>query len=344
MPRILKLYMWPYWLLSLFGEAKSFIANPFIGSRLLNLFGLHIIRVLLAHLMAHFRWMLLRGKMPKDLRKAYHQDGFVAVPDMINADEVAALRAGLKAYQGTARQMLQGDTATQRILLTEEALTQLPQAAETISSKRFLDLLFYGAAKACRPIFYIQRIRNGWRDGSADPQKNMHADTFHPTMKAWLFLEDVTPEKGPFTYVRGSNRLTWKRLVWEYKRSLRAGKHGDGYSEKGSFRADDADLAAMALPTPESLTAKAGTLVIANTNGFHGRGKAAQGESRLELWAYARSNPFSPLPGFNSGLYSKMEYSILQKIWKKRDEKAAKAGKRATWHLIDCADMLDGLD
>jgi hypothetical protein len=34
-------------------------------------------------------------------------------------------------------------------------------------------------------------------------------------MKAWLFLDDVALEDGPFADVAGSHRLTPARLAWE---------------------------------------------------------------------------------------------------------------------------------
>lgn len=51
-------------------------------------------------------------------------------------------------------------------------------------------------------------------------QKTLHSGTFHPTMKAWLFLGDEIDENGSFTYVSGSHQLSWKRLKWEYKKVL----------------------------------------------------------------------------------------------------------------------------
>ena len=65
----------------------------------------------------------------------------------------------------------------------------------------------------------------------------LHADTFHPTMKAWFFIDEVSADKGPFTYVPGSHRLTWARPKWKYRRSITARHFKDGYSEKGSMRA-----------------------------------------------------------------------------------------------------------
>lgn len=341
MRRALKIHMWPVWVLQLATQGKSFKANPLIGSRLLNTLGLHMIRVMLARLTAHIRWAMLAHKMPKALRQDFQKDGFCAIPDFLDEETLSAIRQEVASYSGEARQMIQGNTATQRILLDAEAIEKMAQVSTVATDKRFLDYLAYGGATAILPILYIQRIRNGFRQAKADPQKTMHADTFHPTMKAWLFLEDVKMEDGPFTYVRGSNHLTWKRFKWEYQRSRVAAKIGDGYSEKGSFRADDDDLKAMDLPAPEGLTAKAGTLVIANTNGFHGRGQAKDGANRIEMWAYSRHNPFSILPGFGLKWRNDLEHKILHRFWRHKDRIAEEKNSRASWHLIDAQDMLE---
>ena len=73
----------------------------------------------------------------------------------------------------------------------------------------------YCAARLKRPLYYVQSIKNGYVAGRSDPQKVLHSDTFHSSMKAWYFIDDVTEDRGPFTYVPGSHRLTWKRLKWE---------------------------------------------------------------------------------------------------------------------------------
>ena len=123
-------------------------------------------------------------------------------------------------------------------------------------------------------------------------------------MKAWFFLQDVDSSQGPLNYVPGSHRLTLARLRWEYRRSLVAAKLQDGYSEKGSFRADEEDLRQLGLPEPRHFTVSANTLVIADTGGLHRRGAAAPGARRLEIWAYSRLNPFNPWPGINSRMWA----------------------------------------
>lgn len=336
-----RIIMWPVWLLAIFTSAKSFRDNPVIGSRHLNRLGLHVGRVLLARGITWFRWLLLTPFASRSFRRQLHQNGFAVVENFISAGEIQAIRDEIVGHTGETRQMLQGNTATQRILLDAETLENKPVLGKLSRSRRLLNPLAYAAAKLTPPLLYIQRIRNGIQDGSADPQKTMHADTFHPTMKAWLFLEDVTPEKGPFTYVRGSHKMTRARLTWEYRKSQTAALVPDGYSEKGSFRAGPDDLAAMGLQAPEGICAKAGTLVIANTNGFHGRGKAGDNQSRLEVWAYARPSPFNPLPGLPSATVGKLQMAVLKAFWRRRDRIASKRNSRASWHLIDASEMTD---
>ena len=332
--------MWPVWILALGTQAKSFKANPVIGSRLLNRMGLHVLRVLAAQGAAHFRWALLSPIMPRALREQFHRDGFVLIESFINASEVAAIVSEVGAYKGQTRQMTQGDTATQRILLNTAALTNMPHTAAAVKARTYRNYLAYAGAKWSRSLHYIQRIHNGCRSNGPDPQKNMHSDTFHPTIKAWLFLEDVTEAKGPFTYVRGSAKLSWARLRWEYKRSVGAAQLNDKYSEKGSLRASAADLAEMGLGEPEGITVKAGTLVIANTNGFHGRGQAKADASRLEIWAYSRHNPFSLWPGLPLAGVEAMKHKIMRWNWRRLDRRALLNKSKASWHLIPSGTMV----
>ena len=335
-----KIYMWPVWVIALFTQAKSFRDNPVIGSTFLNRLGLHVIRLLLAQLSSHLRWFVLAPLMPRALRKRFHKDGFVLIEDFLPPEEVAGVVEEIASYGGTVRQMTQGDTATQRILLDRAALACMPRTAAAVKARTYADYLAYCGAKWSHSIQYIQRIHNGFKDAQADPQKNMHSDTFHPTIKAWLFLEDVNEDKGPFTYVPGSSRLTWKRLKWEYKRSVAAAQMNDKYSEKGSLRASATDLEEMGLPAPKGITAKAGTLVIANTNGFHGRGQAKAGASRLEIWAYSRHNPFSPWPGLPLDFVAHLKHRIMHTNWRRLDTRAKRNGNRPSWHLIDADQMV----
>lgn len=315
------------------GQGKSFEKNPILGSRRLNRLGLHVGRVVAAEVMTSWRWLLLRGLMPRPLRERFHRDGFVVVEGFAAAGEVAAVRREIADLGGPAREMVQGDTRTRRILLDRAATRHTPTLRRLAGDPELLDWLGYASARWHLPRLYVQRIERG--AASRDPQTALHADTFHATMKAWLFLEDVAADDGPFEYVPGSHRLTRRRLAWERAASLAPAELPDPYSRRGSLRITAAELASLGLPGPVSITASAGTLVIANTHGFHRRGAARPGANRLELWAFSRGNPFSPFPGLGVMAFGRLEDAIWRWLLRRRDRQAASRGATPTWREIE---------
>jgi len=289
----------PWWALQLATDAKSFRDNPLIGSRRLNAWGLHVKRVIAADRMAHWRRRRLAHLVTAEQRAAFARDGFVMVPNFLADDAFAALRAQVMAHPGAAREMVQGDTITRRIALDPAALRAMPAARALLRDKGWRGLIRYVGSYDTEPLVYIQSILTQRRDAPPDPQTKLHADTFHPTVKAWLFLTDVAEDEGPFVYVRGSHRRDAARLAWERKRSLEARDGPDFLSGRGSLRIDQRELAALGLPEPTLFAVKANTLVVADTSGFHARGPSLRPSTRVEIWAYGRRNPFLPWTGLD---------------------------------------------
>jgi hypothetical protein len=133
--------------------------------------------------------------------------------------------------------------------------------------------------------------------GRADPQTSMHMDTFHPTMKAWLFLEDVDEGMGPFTYVPGSHRLSARRQAWERRMSIRASSPQGG--KGGAFRLPAEDRQRLGFREPIKFAVPKNTLVVGDTCGFHARGVSSRPSTRIEIYAYSRRNPFVPWTGLD---------------------------------------------
>lgn len=324
----------PLWAVQLLGTSKSFRDNPLLGSATLNRLGLHAGRLIAAHAVNRLRLMLLSPLAEPARRREFRERGFVVIPDFLPPAQFDALQREVRAARGEVRECIQGDTLTHRILLDEATLATMPALGHLFARPGFEPLLKYCAACLKRPLYYVQSIKNGYVDGPPDPQKTLHSDTFHPTMKAWFFIDAVPLDGGPFTYVPGSHRLSLARLKWEYERSCRAASLRDGYSEKGSMRARPEDLAALGLPEPVRLTVEPNTLVVADTHGFHCRGQARPGTSRLEIWAYSRTNPFNPLPGFGFRFVSRIEYRLARLYWRWQDERAARRNTISSWHLV----------
>lgn len=288
----------PLWAAQIFSGAKSFADNGVLGSERLNRRGLHAWRVALAQRLADRRRERLKNLAPAEDRAAFHRDGFILKRDFLPPGLFRDLVAELERFQAPAREMKQGDAVTRRIALDPEALRQLPACAALVRMPEFQNLLRYVASFDMEPIVYVQTIFAQVDKTAKDPQTAVHADCFHPSMKAWLFLHDVEEDLGPFVYVPGSQRQTPRRLAWEKRMSVLASKL-DRLSARGSFRVRPGDLKRMRLPEPQRFAVPANTLVVADTSGFHARGASARPSVRVEIWAYARRNPFLPWVGLD---------------------------------------------
>ena len=291
--------MVPVWTAQLLTRTKSFERNHLIGSRRLNEYGLHAARVSLAHRIAAMRRRRLTGLVSDVDRRDFTRDGFVMRRDFLPEAAFAALVEQVKAYRGGLREITEGDTVMRKIALGSEALAAMPALQAVLRSPEWRGLIRYVGSRDAEPVVWIQSILRHAAAGPPDPQTALHADTFHPTVKAWLFLTDVAADAGPFTYVAGSHLLTPQRLDWERRMSLAARESPDPEIRQGSFRIAPAELAAIGLPPPRIFAVPANTLVVADTFGFHARGPAAGRSLRVEIWAYGRRSPFLPWAGLD---------------------------------------------
>ena len=286
-----------WWFAQLFTGAKSFERNLLIGSRSLNRWGLHATRVAVAHRLASTRRRRLARLLSADDRDAFDRDGFVLRREFLPQREFASLIAEIKAYRGPLREITEGDTIVRKIALSRSTLARLPALVAVLRSREWRGLIRYVGGRNAEPVVWVQSILRHACSGPSDPQTLLHADTFHPTVKAWLFLTDVAEDAGPFIYVPGSHRLTEQRLAWERRMSLSARQSANPETRQGSFRVDAAELAALGLVPPRAFAVPANTLVVADTFGFHARGPSTRPSLRVEIWAYGRRSPFFPWTG-----------------------------------------------
>jgi hypothetical protein len=315
--------------------AKSFGDNQLIGSARLNRHGLHERRVALAHRLAARRRAAIAPALDADERARFDRDGFVLRSPALPPAAFAALRAEIEALRAPAREMVQGDTITRRIPLDPALLARLPATRAWLRSPGYAALLDYAGASRAAPAHYVQTILSQVHDAPPDPQTALHADTFHPSVKAWLFLRDVPADEGPFVYVPGSHRADAARLAWERARSIAASEGGlDRLSRRGSLRIAPEELAALGCPPPVSFAVPANTLVVADTFGFHARGPSVRPSIRVELWSYARRNPFLPWSGFDPWRLPVLRDRKVGLILALEDALERRGLRRATWRAV----------
>ena len=250
--------------------------------------------------------------------------------DFLPPDQFAALLAQIRAYRGHLREITEGDTIMRKIAVDRTAFARLPALAALLRSAEWQGLVRYAGSRDAEPVVWVQAILRHACAGPPDPQTLLHADTFHPTVKAWLFLTDVAEEMGAFSYVPGSHRLSPERLAWERRMSLAARHSPNAENRQGSFRIDPAELASLGLPRPRAFAVPANTLIVADTFGFHARGPSAGPSLRVEIWAYGRRSPFPSLaalvPWTTAGLGRR---SVLS--WRLGDILEAAGLKKNRW-------------
>lgn len=299
--------------------AKSFRDNPILGSRALNRAGLHVARLRAAAAMAAVRRQRLARLIDREDAAALDRDGFVMKQEYLPEAAFRALKDQALGLAAPAREMIQGDAVTRRIALDAATLARSPALRGFAEDPRWLGLVRYAGSSALEPLLYIQTIFSRVRPQMLDPQTHLHADTFHPTVKAWFFLTDVAADDGPFTYVPGSHRPTPERLAWEREVSIRARASADNETQEGSFRIAENELAALGLPPPRAFAVPANTLIVADTMGFHARGRSTRPSIRVELWAYGRRNPFLPWLGWDPAAFPGIKGRAVPLAWAAAD-------------------------
>lgn len=191
-----KTLMTPVWLVQLLSTAKSFEAHPIIGNRVLNKMGLHVVRVVLAHAVMGFRMWLLSGQVtPKD-RAFFRKNGYLLKTNFLDNDTFKQLEQEARNYTGETREGRQGDTLTQRAVMSPEKRAAVPAIAKLLDSSELAKLAHFTAGHLRAPFYYIETVKNHHTEGEKDPQKVFHTDTFHPTMKCWFFIDQVTMDNG----------------------------------------------------------------------------------------------------------------------------------------------------
>ena len=312
-------------------SAKSFRDNRVIGDPELNRRGLHVARRRAAARLGDRRRRALAGALGPADRAALDRDGFVVKPDFLDPADYRALHDEVMALEAPAREAVIGDVLTRLIPLNTRVLRGAPTLRRVLEGPAFRGLLDYAGSFRRRPELYVQTVFSRFCEGPADVQSFYHSDTFHPTVKAWFYLQDVDDADAPLAYVPGSHRHNARRLAFERRVSRTAHAAGDRLTAEGSIRFCDADIRRMGYPPPRRLAVRANTLIVADTSGIHRRSPTTQRAVRVCIWAYARSNPFLPFPGGDVAGLPVLQDALLRAYWTVTDRLRRAGGKPREW-------------
>lgn len=260
--------------------------HKFIDNKKLNLKGLHVYRTLLAN-----KIYSKRGTTDNENIKSFFENGFLTIEDFLDKKEFN----GLKDIFNNKIKTKESNHYITRVN-GENFLNRNQELYNLIKGCARINNFSFGSPRV--EFWNLKHIKE-------DPQSRFHSDTFQPTCKFWILLEDINIDKGPFNYVPGSHILTKQRLVWDYENSIMQ-KDTDLWKTRiqsggkpGSFRVHENcsiekeinKIKSMSYKIKE-VVGKENTLIAANTFGFHKRGIAEPGTSRETLSIEYRPQAF----------------------------------------------------
>ena len=272
---------------SIFSSAKEF--NEYgISSPQLNSQGLHAFRISLAQEKYHEKLNSLSNIISQQEIDFFKNNGYLCIENFLPNEQFEAISSVVeKMVRDTQCTSIHVDGTSKLLhwLVNEDS----PQEISLYTSNERLKKILKVLCCQARYFHKVEFIKYLALEADKDPQADLHKDTFHPTFKWWYFLRDVRHDNGPFNYIPGSNKLTFKRLCLEYKRSLDA-----AYSNRktGSFRFNPEEIKYLGLDNRKEFNVNKNTFVFADTYGIHARGIAEGSSERLAIWGMANRVPF----------------------------------------------------
>jgi hypothetical protein len=216
-----------------------------------------------------------------DLRR----DGFSVVEGFWPRDRAFAMRDRLEAYLagGENRDFESGayirfwdnrsyDEGVRRLYHVEKEVPELETHRYDPFIANVVDA-YYGYRFHSGLLMYQHNTRSNANT------RYYHVDVYSKEFKSFLYLDDVDPGNGPFTYLRGTHRSHFRRLKKELL--------WNGEGAPTTF--DDRDLG-RALKREVQVCGPAGTLILADVRGFH-RGSPQVERSRSALVNYLYPEP-----------------------------------------------------
>lgn len=241
----------------------------------LNVDGLHIYRILLA-----FNTYKNRSKIETPHAKQFFEDGFIYIENFVTEDNLNYLKKVVSQMSETG--------STSKHLTFPDAIRK-DNADEFF--KQLINVPFFGSDS---DRSYPRTSMWHYKHVSGDPQYKWHTDTFQPTMKCWLYVNDIDESNGALSLIPKSHLPTYNRLAWDYKNSVynKSKEKSFRLAEFGSEENESQEIEKNSFLQPVTLNGKANTLIAVNTYGLHKRGQGEANVRRNSLSIQYRPEAF----------------------------------------------------
>lgn len=284
-----------------------FTSLKYTKYKILNLFGLQVVRYFLAKIMYFINTIKYKGK---NLYPNYNHLGYYVVENALPEVELDKLKVEfekvIKAKAINFFDKKENDWKSSKDITVDPFLANnsvemhayefkfddkekedYPEMFRLFQSK-FINGSFSFAEKKSNPTITMRAERMIQKDDLNNEFNGLwHSDTFHDTHKAFLYLTDVKKESGPYTYLEGSCKTNLRAFIMEYLNSIK-------FSFNKSTRSFRLDTKTADFPNHKikQVICKSNSFLITNTHGFHRRGESVKGTIRDSIHFWTRENPF----------------------------------------------------
>ena len=210
----------------------------------------------------------------QNLLKEIQKNGYVVISNFFDKELCKACIKDMdKMYENNKDYIHKSDYADYRIFGAEE----LSENIKKFSDHKLLNKLAntYNAVPTCCGFTLAGKIEaTGHQYGSGGP---WHRDSYFRQFKSLIYLTDVDENNGPFQIIRGSHKIN---------QITKDTKSGNLESMQCSFNQEIVDKILKDEPDRfNTLTAKAGTVVLVDTSAIH-RGTPLKTGVRYALTNY----------------------------------------------------------
>ncbi len=258
------------------------------GGVVANVLGLHVFRTIFLNI-----WRMKPKKHKGEYQKYLEildKDGILVLPDFFPKEQFDAIKKEYdEAYSGwspfeydpNALSKRQKDFPEYFETIAEKIIpAKTPAFMNYMVQNEFITKLSEAVTHRTTNLpphqhfWYLQkRTLEKENVGSLHTAGFPHADVPYPTVKVFLYLNDVDENNAAYIFAKGSHKLTLKRLMFEYKLSV-------SYAKTRNDIAHEEDVQDLGYKC-ESICGKANTLFISNNMGYHNRGDFSNLEPRM---------------------------------------------------------------
>ena len=216
-----------------------------------------------------------------DLVNDFLRDGVISLTNFATDAQVAACRLELEPQFDAARRAHAESTSTEPTFYhrLSNANELAPSSAFFYDSSLIWDIVRAYMSPKASSVRREAELRWDVIQNEVSPEDLFHFDSWHPNLKAFLYLTDVDESNGPFRYLVGSH----KRASWRRKREMEWEAEGWGGSYGHYFPGEVKRLKREHGFEERVFTAKAGTLIIGDYSGLHRGTPIRSGGRRILL-------------------------------------------------------------